>query len=162
MLRSDLLPALTGRPSPSDLELALLALPARLGGLGIRIPSKAADGEFQSSLLVTSSLKVHILNQDREYGHETIAEQLQCKATVSRLNREKSAREANDLYGHLPVSLQRAVDLAKEKAPLPGSLFFPSLNVGSPCTSRHSMTPWPCAMVGPHLKSPSNAIVETE
>ena len=115
VLRSDLLPALTGRPPPSDLEHALLALPARLGGLGIRLPSKAADGEFQSSLLVTSSLKVHILNQDKEYGHETIAQQLQCKATVSRLNREKSAREANDLYGHLPDSLQRAVDFAKEK-----------------------------------------------
>ena len=80
VLRSDLLPALIERPPPSDLEHALLALPARLGGLGIRIPSKAADGEFQSSLLVTSSLKVHILNQDKEYGHETIVQQLQCKA----------------------------------------------------------------------------------
>ena len=33
-LRSKLLPPLTGRPPPSDLECSLFALPARLGGLG--------------------------------------------------------------------------------------------------------------------------------
>ena len=64
-LRSDLLSALTGRPPPSNLDCALFALPARLGGLGIRIPSKTADSELQSSLLITSSLKDHILDQDR-------------------------------------------------------------------------------------------------
>ena len=105
VLRSDLLPALTGRPPPSDLEFALFALPARLGGLGIRIPSKAAEGEFQSSLLVTSPLKDHILSQNSEYGYETIVEQLQCKATISKLNREKSVNDANDLYDHLQVPL---------------------------------------------------------
>ena len=114
-LRSDLLSALTGRPPPSNLDCALFALPARLGGLGIRIPSKTADSELQSSLLITSSLKDHILNQDREYGYDIVAEQLQNKATISRLNRERSVREINDLYSQLPDSLQRAVDLAKEK-----------------------------------------------
>ena len=44
-----------------------------------------------------------------------MAEQLQNKATISRLNRERSVREINDLYNQLPDSLQRAVDLAKEK-----------------------------------------------
>ncbi len=73
------------------------ALPARPGGLGIRIPSKAAESEFQSSLLVTSPLKDHILSQNSEYSYETIAEQLQCKATISKLNREKSVNDANDL-----------------------------------------------------------------
>ncbi len=31
------------------------------------------------------------------------------------LNREKSVSDANDLYNHLPVPLQRAEDLAREK-----------------------------------------------
>lgn len=35
ILHTKLIPALTGRPPPSDLECALFALPARLGGLGI-------------------------------------------------------------------------------------------------------------------------------
>ena len=33
IIRSKLIPALSGRPAPSDQERALLALPARLGGL---------------------------------------------------------------------------------------------------------------------------------
>ena len=115
MLRSDLLRALTGRPPPSDLECVLFALPARLGGLGIRIPSETAASELQSSLLVTSSLKDHILDQDREYGHNIITDQLQKKATINRLNRERGVRDADDLYSQLSDSLQRAVNLAKEK-----------------------------------------------
>ena len=115
MLRSDLLRALTGRPPPSDLECVLFALPARLGGLGIRIPSETAASELQSSLLVTSSLKDHILDQDREYGHNIITDQLQKKATINRLNRERGVRDTDDLYSQLSDSLQRAVNLAKEK-----------------------------------------------
>ena len=38
-IRSDLIPALTGRLPLNDLECELFALPARLGGLGIRLPS---------------------------------------------------------------------------------------------------------------------------
>ena len=64
VLRSKLHPALTGRPPPNNLEFALFALPARLGGLGIRIPSKAANSELQAHLCslplpsqITSSAK---------------------------------------------------------------------------------------------------------
>lgn len=71
-LRTELLPALTGRPAPNDQECALFALPAQHGGLGIRIPSKNAERELQSSLLVTSSLVSHILEQDQEYGYDII------------------------------------------------------------------------------------------
>ena len=72
-LRSTLLPALTGRPPPSDLECSLFALPARLGGLGIGIPSRSPTHEFHSPLLFTSTLCDHILLQDHEYGYEIIA-----------------------------------------------------------------------------------------
>ena len=107
--------SLEGNQPPSDLEYTLFALPSRLGGLGTRIPSKAADGQLESFILVTSSLMDYILSQDREHGNEIIAEQLQSKATVTKLNREKSTKEAKDLHDHLLDSLQRAVDLAREK-----------------------------------------------
>ena len=48
-LQTKLIPALTGRSPPNDLECALFALPARKGGLGITIPSKQADQEHLSS-----------------------------------------------------------------------------------------------------------------
>ena len=100
---------------PSDLECALFALPALLGGLGIRIPSETAASELKSSLLVSSSLKDDILDQDREYGNNIITDQLQNRAAINRLNRERSVRDADDLYSQLSDSLQRAVNLAKEK-----------------------------------------------
>ena len=114
MLRSGLLSSLTGRPPPSNLKCALFILPALLGGVRIRIPSKTADGELLSSLLVTFSLKDHILNPDR-CGYDIIAEQLQNKGSISRLNMERNAREADDLQSQMSDSLQREVDLAKRK-----------------------------------------------
>ena len=114
-LRCKLFPVLTGRPPPSDLECSLFALPARLGGLGIGIPSRNADRELQSSLLITSALRDHILSQDDEYGYEIIAEQLQSKAIIRNANKERSSKDTNDLTDHLPSNLQRAMILAKEK-----------------------------------------------
>lgn len=114
-LRTELLPALTDRPTPNDQECALFALPVWHRGLGIRIPSKNAERELQSSLLVTSSLVSHILEQNQEYGYNVIADQLQSKATIRNWNKESSSQEADDLYGQLPAQQQKAVDLAKEK-----------------------------------------------
>ena len=72
-LRTKLIPTLTGGPPPSDLECTLFALPARLGGLGITIPSNQGDQEHQSSLLVTSALQDHIISQDENYGYDIIS-----------------------------------------------------------------------------------------
>jgi len=113
--RTQLLPTITGRLTPNDLECTLFALPARHGGLEIRIPSKNANKELQSSQLVTYSLIFHILEENQEYGYEAITDQLQSKATIRNQNRELSSKEADNLYSHLPAQLQKAVDLAKEK-----------------------------------------------
>ena len=115
LLRTNLIPAITGRPPPNDLEYDLLALPARLGGLGIHIPSKNAYREQQSSEKVTLSLTNHILDQDREYGYDIINDQLQNKAYVSKENKRRNQEEADNIYEQLPDRLQKAVDLAKEK-----------------------------------------------
>ena len=114
-LRSVLLPALTGRPPPSDLECAIFALLARLGGLGIGIPSRNATRELHSSLLVTSILCDHIHSQDHEYAYETIAKQLEAKALIRQENNMKTSTDAEEICELLPVLLRRAVDLAKEK-----------------------------------------------
>ena len=153
-LRSDLLSALTGRPPPSNLDCALFALPARLGGLGIRIPSKTADSELQSSLLITSSLKDHILDQDREYGYDIVA-------TISRLNRERSVREINDLYSQLPDSLQRAVDLAKEKGASTWLTVLPLTDHGFALHKSAFHDALACDTAGFHPNCPPNVIVAT-
>ncbi len=40
MIRKKLIPAISGRPAPNNEERDLLALPARLGGIGLVDPSK--------------------------------------------------------------------------------------------------------------------------
>ena len=75
-------------------------------------PSKQADQEHQSSLLVTSALQDHIMLQDEAYGYEVIAKQLESKASVKN---KKSSSAARDLTQLLPDRLQRSVKLASEK-----------------------------------------------
>ena len=82
-----MLPALTDRPIPNDQEWALFAIPVWHGGLEIRIPSKNAERELQSSLLVTSPLVSRILEQSQEYGYEVIVDQLQSRATIRNKNK---------------------------------------------------------------------------
>ena len=115
ILGSAVIPALTGRPPPGDLERTLYALPARLGGLGLLIPSKAAANEYHASQQVTSTLCDHIISQDLDYGYEIIAKQLKAKAQISREIKERTSSEFNEVYENLPVSLQRAIDLTTEK-----------------------------------------------
>ena len=45
-IRTKLIPALTGQPSPNDEVCDLLALPARLGGMALTNPTSVADVEF--------------------------------------------------------------------------------------------------------------------
>ena len=113
-IRSDLIPALTGRPPPNVLECELFVLPARLGGLGIRLPSKNADREHNSSLLVTSMLKDHILNQSKDYSYVIMRDQYN-KANISKQNSERCKEEADRICAQLPPNLQKAMMLAMEK-----------------------------------------------
>ena len=94
------------------MEYALFALPTRLGGLGIGIPSRIAPRELHSSLLITSTLCNCILSQYPEYGYEIVAKQLESKALV---RQENNSTDADEIFKHLPQPLQRAMDLAKEK-----------------------------------------------
>ena len=55
-VRHVFLPALIGRQSFSDEERELFALPARLGGLGIAIPTKYAQRQFSSSSKLSDPL----------------------------------------------------------------------------------------------------------
>ena len=58
-ISSVVIPALTGRPPPGNQERSLVALPERLGGCHLHVPSNAAANEKHSSRLVTSTLQSH-------------------------------------------------------------------------------------------------------
>ena len=54
IMRTKFLPNLTGQPSFNDDEHRLLALPPRLGGLGIVNPQEHSSYQFSASTEITS------------------------------------------------------------------------------------------------------------
>ena len=114
-IRTQLAPALTGRPPPNDAERDLLALPARLGGIALLNPTKDTDTIFRASVKITEPLKVAILQQNPSYTHDIVADQLKAKAEIHKLKRQQSTLAANHLKQVLPNPFKSAMDLAEEK-----------------------------------------------
>ena len=63
MISLKFIPALVGRAVSAE-ERALLALPIRLGGLGIVDPQTVSGSEFVASEKITSSLVARILQHE--------------------------------------------------------------------------------------------------
>ena len=107
-------PALTGRDACSALERDLLALPTKLGGMGLANPTSNSSHAFQASLRITAPLVALIASQDL---HQTVekADQLNIKKQVKKTNRELQQKRARDTTAQLTPQLQRSVELAQEK-----------------------------------------------
>ena len=88
-----------------------------------------------------------------------MAEQIKTKVITSRQNKEKSIKEVEDLYSHLPEQLQKAVDLAKEKGASTWLTALPLTELAFPYISQPSMMRWPCDMAGHHPNSHHNVTV---
>ena len=83
ILTTFFIPNLTGRPPPNGTDRGLLALPARLGGLGISIPSSTSDDNFAASMSVTAPLRQMIHHHGNQYSHETLMTRCLPKPTYS-------------------------------------------------------------------------------
>ena len=94
-------------------ERKLLALPARLGGLGMTNPSESVESEYSASIKMSAPLVEKIMAQSHEIPDD---------ADVRRLMHAVRKEKDDDLKGKLeelkvslPLRTQRAVDLASEK-----------------------------------------------
>ena len=67
-IRQHLLPALMGSKEITDSERDLLALPNRLGGLGIPNPSRVSSIQHRNSQNISAPLTTLILQQDMSYS----------------------------------------------------------------------------------------------
>ena len=115
IIRTKLIPALTGRPPPNETERELLALPARLGGIALSNPTQATDTEFLYSTKITEALTEAILRQDFQYPEDVITRQLETKKEVHKLKRDSARQVSEQLKESLNHSLKRSMDLAQEK-----------------------------------------------
>ena len=107
-----LIPSLIGR-NCSEAERDLVALPVRMGGLGLINPSDSVDAEYSASIRVSAPLVSKIEAQ----FHET-PEEAEVQRLVYATREEKDdglVEELEEVKVMLPDKTQRAVDLACEK-----------------------------------------------
>ena len=107
------IPSLLGRPPPGDLERDLLALPVRLGGLGIINPTQLVDSHRYSRQL-TAPLVQRIKDQSITLG-DVPANQLDEKQKIRGERRTKQANAASQLKTALPPDLQRSLSIVSER-----------------------------------------------
>ena len=113
-IQSHFIPALTGQSPPGNLVRELLALPARLGGLGLINPVAVAQDQHASSQLISAPLVERVLRQEHQLADCQIA-QRDIKAKVCLDKRVKLKEDARKLQSQLPASLQRSMELSWEK-----------------------------------------------
>ncbi|KAL5502789.1 hypothetical protein EMCRGX_G009613 [Ephydatia muelleri] len=115
IIRSKLIPNLTGRSAPFDTERELYSLPARLGGMGLINPSTLSQSEFHSSSLISQPLVSNILSHNYDYNEETLTEQQKSIKEVVKMKLNRNNTAATQLRAMLPSNLQLAMDLCQEK-----------------------------------------------
>ena len=93
----------------------LLALPARLGGLGITDPSQLTMFHYTTSMEVSAPLVSLILQQSTTYPANCRESQKRAKSTACSAKRQHETVCANDVFSKLPGSQQRALMASKEK-----------------------------------------------
>ena len=113
-IHQHLIPALTGRPPCPSLERELLALPVRLGGLGLCNPAKSSLQSFQSSERITAPLVALIVSQEANCVMDPVTTTT-LKNVVKKANRLRQNEQANSVYAQLTPDAKRCVDLAREK-----------------------------------------------
>ena len=111
-IRLHLIPALTGFDACSPILRDLLALPCRLGGMGIANPIGIADSQFDASVKVTAPLQELIMAQSLTASPPDVHS---IKADVHSHHRSVVKARAQEVYAKLSQPLQRAMDLNSEK-----------------------------------------------
>jgi hypothetical protein len=130
-IRTTFLPALLRR-EVSNFERELLSLPARMGGMGIYIPTEECQHAFRSSTIVSEPLVRLVLSQEAKFDPFGIADevfilrqQLECDLDV--LHREKFDK----LNSTGSVEAKRALKLGREKGASSWVTTAPSFDHGT-------------------------------
>ena len=125
------------------MERDLLALPVRLGGLGVCDPSKKSAVHYTTCETIATPLVQLIIEQSLVYTPEVKAAQTRMRSNARKVHRQHEARMASDLTESLPTKFQR-------KEPPVGFQPCPSQIMGLSCTKGPSETPCACGMLGDH------------
>ena len=101
------LSGLTGQNVVNDVTRELMALPVRLGGLGITNPSADTPSHHDASMKITTRLTALIMDQSHQYPNTTKAEQIRIKKESVKAKKQCQSQAAAELKDKLPNSLRR-------------------------------------------------------
>ena len=108
------IPALTGQPPPGEDTREMLALPARLGGLGLLNPLASAPEQQAASQQISTPLVNRIINHVH-WLDDCHAVQQSIKIRIQHNKCQKQKEDAENLQHILPLALQRSIELSREK-----------------------------------------------
>ena len=114
IIQSRFIPALTGQSLPGENTRKLLALPARLGGLGLINPAASAKEERAASQQISAPLVDRIIDQNHQLDDCHLVQQ-NIKRRIQQTKHTKLKEETKNLQSNLPSPLQRSIELAQEK-----------------------------------------------
>jgi hypothetical protein len=113
-IQSPFIPAITDQPLPGKQVREILALPVRLGGLGLGNPISMAKKQHTASQQISAPLVDRIVHQQHHLG-DCNAVQQSTKARFRSRKRTRQKEEAKNLQNQLPSTLQRSMELSQEK-----------------------------------------------
>ena len=113
-LRQSFLPALTGQSAPNNALRELLALPCRLGGMGISNPVTMSVTQFDTSLKICQPL-LDIICGKTENILAARVEQQNIKHSLHQYHRRKLAGDATAIHNALPNELRACATAAQER-----------------------------------------------
>ena len=107
-IRHKLIPALIDGRLCSNDERCLLALPVRLGGMGLVNPTAISDQEHENSKLATEELTRAIINQQRDLPENLHANSKATHSSIRSQRRKLQSDILNDLRSRMSDDEKRA------------------------------------------------------
>ena len=114
-IRHSLIPSITGKSDLNDHMRRIMALPTRLGGLGLDNPQSESESEYSASCNVCLPITDLIIQQSGQLNPDTLEKQRQARSVVRQEKRQAAAEDTRLLLEELPDDTKRMVNLAAEK-----------------------------------------------
>ena len=110
--QSEFIPVITDGVFCNKMERKLIALPFKLGGLGIPIFAEISNDDFENSIKLTEWLSTKIINQIRQYEPD---EEIQTiKNRIHAVREEQNKQKPDVIRSHMNSEQLRTNDLNQE------------------------------------------------
>jgi hypothetical protein len=112
-IRDKLIPVLFGR-NVSETERRILAMPVRLGGMGITNPTNSSK-QFTASAKITENLTQIIFNQEKDFANYDADKVKKNIAAIQLQRKAEQEEEFDEICGLVDARMRRILELEREK-----------------------------------------------